>query len=437
MTACAKTPAVPNSPRSIERIVLGNGTRVWTEHVPRSSSVAIGVWIDWMSPHEERSHSGAAHLVQRVAFHGTSERTGEQIARAVESVGGRVSITTGRDHCGYLAQAAPNKLQAAFGLVADLALRPIATQLAIAVEQKKVMDEVLAEAADPNVCLEALFLRSAWIGLGYCREPKGRLLRIRESTSLQSFTPSVLRRLHRESHRPSAITVTLSGNLDHEKVQQAADRIFGAIEEPAKVRTNVTAASRQFWATCNRPEFGVVRMMIGVPACGAADPERHVAALLAAVLGGGRLTRLLEANRCSAEACASQLILFAHEGVLAARLSTEPSSAHATLASAVETMRRLTTDWVSAGELKSAREKYSCALHPKFDSMVERIHDMARQERYFSAVVDPNQEQARMQAVTPREIRDFASSRIARHTLSLAALGNLGGADIHPAALQW
>ena len=226
----------PSARRDVERIVLDNGIRVWTEHVPQSSSVAIGVWIDWMSPYEVASRSGAAHLIQRVAFHGTSARTGEEIAHAVESVGGSVSITTGRDHFGYVAEAPSKHLLAALTLVAELALRPIPTSSAIAVEQKKVMEEVLAEAADPDAALEALFLRSAWIGAGQCREPKGRLLRIRDSLRLQSFARSALLRLHRESHRPSAIAVTISGSLDHGKVQQAVDRIFGSIGEPPPPR---------------------------------------------------------------------------------------------------------------------------------------------------------------------------------------------------------
>lgn len=317
---------------------------------------------------------------------------------------------------------------------------PVPTRSAIAVEQQKATDEVLSEGADPDAALETLFLRSAWIGIGHRREPKGRLLRIRDRMRLQSFTPSVLRRLHHENHRPSATTVTISGNLDHEKARQSAERTFGSIKEQATAPPKVSAASRRFWATCNRPEFGDVRMMIGAPVCGGADPDHHAAALLAAVLGGGaqsRLAQLLGADKCSTEAGVSKVILFAHNGVLATRLTAEPASAQSTLTLAVEAMKRLATDPASARELKSAREICSCALHPTFRSIVERIEDMARQERYFSTVVDPNQEQARMQAVTAAKIQDLASSLINPYTLSLAAVGDLARVELHPAALKW
>lgn len=429
-----------SAPRDMERIVLGNGVRVWTEHIPGSSSAAIGVWFDWASPYEQTSHSGGIHLIQRLALHGAGSQNGEDITRTVEPGGGKASIITGRDHFGYVAEASPKRFLAALGLVADLALCPIPTRSSIAVEQKEVMDQVLSEDADPNAAVEALFLRSAWIGLGHCREPKGRLLRIRDSMRLQSFTPSALRRLHRESHRPSAITVTISGSVEHGKVQRSAERIFGALKEPPTAAAKVSAASRRFWATCNRPEFGDVRIMIGAPVCGAADEDRHVAALLAAVLGGGaesRLARLLGVDKRSAEGGVSKVILFAHDGVLATRLTTEPASAQTTLTSVVEAMRRLATDSVSTRELKNAREICSSALHPAFLSIVERIEDMARQERYFSAVVDPHQEEVRMRAVTPSNIREFASSRIAPHTLSVAAVGNLDGVGMDPAALRW
>lgn len=102
-------------PRDIERIVLSNGVRVWTERVPKSSSTGIGVWVDWASPYEQTSHSGAVHLLQRLALHGNSRETGEDIARAIASLGGRVSITTGRDNFGYFAEVPPSRFLAALG----------------------------------------------------------------------------------------------------------------------------------------------------------------------------------------------------------------------------------------------------------------------------------------------------------------------------------
>lgn len=54
-------------------------------------------------------------MLQRLALHGNSRETGEDIARAIASLGGRVSITTGRDNFGYFAEVPPSRFLAALG----------------------------------------------------------------------------------------------------------------------------------------------------------------------------------------------------------------------------------------------------------------------------------------------------------------------------------
>ena len=80
--------------RDIERTVLDNGVRVWTERVLRSTSIAAGVWVNAGSRYEDLNESGSTHLIQRAAFHGAGKRSADQIARTIASIGGGVSIVT-------------------------------------------------------------------------------------------------------------------------------------------------------------------------------------------------------------------------------------------------------------------------------------------------------------------------------------------------------
>ena len=57
-----------------------------------------------------------------MAFHGTENRSAENIAKAVDALGGDVSIDAGRDYAAYVAKVEPAKLEDGFDLLADLAL---------------------------------------------------------------------------------------------------------------------------------------------------------------------------------------------------------------------------------------------------------------------------------------------------------------------------
>jgi len=71
----------------VARTVLPNGVRVITERMPRVRSVSVGVWIGTGSREETVHQSGISHFIEHMVFKGTKNRSAEQIARSVDSIG--------------------------------------------------------------------------------------------------------------------------------------------------------------------------------------------------------------------------------------------------------------------------------------------------------------------------------------------------------------
>ena len=426
--------------RDIERVVLDNGVKVWTEHVPRATSVALGVWINAGSRYEDVNESGSTHLIQRTAFHGTSKRSAKKIALAVKRFGGDVSITTGRDYAGYLARVAPDDANKALDLLADLALRPALGRQSIAAEQSQILQELREAEADPDVTLESMFLRSIWMDRGLSRPPRGRLLGFRGDTKVYDFKPRSLQRLHRESHHPGAITVTLSGRLRHDGIQKMARKLFGPVLKPEKTASTLATACHRFVALRNRTEFPGVRMMLGFPACSASDLARHTAGLMGAILGGGpnsRLARHATDKTLRVQNAVSEIQMFADTGVLALRLKSKSNQAERALDTMVAELRSLTMKPVGEAELTNARQFRSVEMMKSIGSTTDRIRDLARQERYFGGLVDFGDECEKLNSVTAEEVQRQSAGWIAPHTLSLAALGDLDGVRLAPESLRW
>ena len=74
--------------REIERTRLPNGVRVVTERMPHVRSVSVGVWIGTGSREEQPHETGISHFIEHMVFKGTKNRSAEQIARSVDSIGG-------------------------------------------------------------------------------------------------------------------------------------------------------------------------------------------------------------------------------------------------------------------------------------------------------------------------------------------------------------
>ena len=82
--------------RNIQREVLPNGLTVLTERMDHIRSVSMGIWVKSGSRHEDAHVNGISHFVEHMVFKGTSNRTAEQIARQVDSIGGNMDAFTKR-----------------------------------------------------------------------------------------------------------------------------------------------------------------------------------------------------------------------------------------------------------------------------------------------------------------------------------------------------
>ncbi|MEK7714151.1 MAG: insulinase family protein, partial [candidate division NC10 bacterium] len=82
---------------------LPNGTRIVTERMEHVRSVAVGVWVETGSRHEPEDRGGMSHLIEHLVFKGTATRSAEEIARAIDSVGGHMDAFTAKEHtCFYV-----------------------------------------------------------------------------------------------------------------------------------------------------------------------------------------------------------------------------------------------------------------------------------------------------------------------------------------------
>ena len=74
--------------------------------MPHVRSVTIGVWLTRGSRHEVDERSGIAHFVEHMLFKGTDTRTAEDIAQAIDSIGGQLDAFTAKEYAELLHQGA-------------------------------------------------------------------------------------------------------------------------------------------------------------------------------------------------------------------------------------------------------------------------------------------------------------------------------------------
>ena len=75
--------------------------RVITESMPHVRSVSVGIWIGTGSREEGEHETGISHFIEHMVFKGTKNRSAEEIARSVDSIGGGLDAFTSKEMVSY------------------------------------------------------------------------------------------------------------------------------------------------------------------------------------------------------------------------------------------------------------------------------------------------------------------------------------------------
>src|ERR1700704_1415502 len=73
---------------SVEVTRLSTGLSIVTDAMPHLETASLGVWVGSGSRDERPDEHGISHLLEHMAFKGTSRRSARQIAEEIEAGGG-------------------------------------------------------------------------------------------------------------------------------------------------------------------------------------------------------------------------------------------------------------------------------------------------------------------------------------------------------------
>lgn len=226
-------------PTDLDRITtLSNGLRVASEALPGSFS-GVGVYIEAGSRFENESLRGASHIMDRLAFKSTSQRSGDDMLEKVENLGGNIQCASSRESLMYQAATFNEAVPEAAALLAETIRDPKITDEEVAMQIETARYEIAEIWGKPELILPELVHTAAYKDntLGnplLC--PEERLGAINRDTVL----------MYRDLfYRPERMVVAFAG-VEHEQAIKLATQHFGdmkTLEAPATPTGSETSQS--------------------------------------------------------------------------------------------------------------------------------------------------------------------------------------------------
>src|SRR5664280_562983 len=135
---------------SVEVTRLPSGLSVVTDCMPHLESATLGVWVGAGSRNETSDEHGISHLLEHMAFKGTTRRTSRQIAEEIEAVGGDLNASTSVESTAYFARVLKADVPLALDVLSDILAEPAFDAEELRREQNVIVQEIGAVEDTPD-----------------------------------------------------------------------------------------------------------------------------------------------------------------------------------------------------------------------------------------------------------------------------------------------
>jgi predicted Zn-dependent peptidase len=416
----------------IVRDVLDNGLRIVTERMTQVRSVSIGVWLTRGSRHETAERGGIAHFVEHMLFKGTGTRSAEDIAQAIDSIGGQLDAFTAKEYASYYIKVLDEHLPLALDILADIVRNPAFDPDDIEREKKVVLEEIKMVEDTPDDLVHELFTQGFWEN-----HPLGRPI-LGTKETVESFNAELLRDYFRGVYTAKNLIVSAVGNLEHDRVRELVAGKFGSLVESGEpVLDEAPRVSPKILV--RNKELEQSHVCLGVGSYAQNHDDRYACYVLNTLLGGSMSSRLFQnvrEKRGLAYAVFSGLSAYRDAGSFTIYAGCSNDAVGEVIDLCVEELRVVKNAPVPDSELQRSKDHLKGSLMLSLENTASRMSHLARQEIYFDRQFGLDETLTGIEQVTTADVQRVAADLFRNGSLSATVLGNVNGLKIPPGRLD-
>jgi predicted Zn-dependent peptidase len=410
----------------IVRETLANGVRLLTETMGQVRSVSLGVWLTRGSRDESDAQSGIAHFVEHMLFKGTPTRSAEDIAQAIDSIGGQLDAFTAKEYASYYVKVLDQHLPLAVDILSDIVLRPAFQQVDIDREKKVVLEEIKMVEDTPDDLVHEMFTQSFWEG-----HPLGRpILGSRET--VEAFTQQSLREYFQSAYTAGNIIVSAAGNVDHARVRELVSSAFQSMPSSA-ARAPDTPPTVVPQVIVRDKDLEQSHICVGASSYPQNHDDRYSSYVLNTMLGGSMSSRLFQnirEKRGLAYSVFSGLSAYRDAGNLTIYAGCANDAVSEVIDLMIAELRQIKVSPTGDSELRRAKDHLKGSLMLSLENTSSRMSHLARQEIYFERQFGLDETLDGIERVTTDDVLRVAKDLFSNGALAATVLGQVNGLQI-------
>jgi predicted Zn-dependent peptidase len=399
---------------------LPNGLTVITDPMPHLETAAVGVWVDAGARNETQATNGIAHMLEHMAFKGTSRRSARAIAEEIERVGGFINAYTAREQTAYYARVLKDDVALAVDIIADILQDSAFDNEELAREKGVVIQEIgQSEDTPDDIIFDHLQ------AIAFPDQPLGRPI-LGTEAHVRSFTRETLIEQIKGHYFAHGMLLIAAGAVTHEQMVALGQTHFAKFQTGnTKPVESARYAGGEFRA---EDDLEQAHLALALPGFRSNDEDTYAVSVYSTVLGGGMSSRLFQEAREKRGLCYSIHTFgssYADTGLFGVYAGTSAADAPELVNVIAGEMKSLAEN-AGEDEVARARAQIKSGLLMGMEQASARCEQIAAQMFTYGRLMDTRELIAKIDAVDTKAVSRVAAKVLSNGGLTMAALGPVG-----------
>ncbi len=413
-----------------EKVVLPNGLTVLLLEKRGVPMVNVAGIITTGSLADPTGLEGLASTTAGLLRKGTKTRTAQQFSEDIDFIGGSFDADAGADYTSFGAEFLSKDTAKGLALIADALLHPTFPQAEVDKLLAQSVDGVKAAKDSAREVLFDYYQGYLFDGKGYGRPTTG------DEISLKKIQRDAIVKFYETYYSPGNTILAVAGDFKNEEMKKKIVEAFGswaAKATPAVKAEARGAAKGKKLLLVNKADATQTFFVIGNVGISATDPDRVAVDVVNTVFGARFTSMLNEALRVESGLTYGAMSVFSKDkepGPFAMYSFTRNETTGKAIDMALDVLKKLHTDGVSAEQLASAKSYIKGQFPPSLETSGQLARMIARHEFLGLDDSEVNLLEQRIDAVTPEVAKKIIAKHFPLENLTFLLIGK--SAEIAP-----
>ncbi len=275
---------------ALRQFTMENGLKVILKENRTAPVVALQIWARVGSADEKDEEAGMCHFIEHMIFKGTEKRKVREMAREIESLGGRINAYTSYDQTVYHITIASRYEDTALEILADAIQHSAFDPLELEKEREVILEEIRMGKDNPS---NRLFQQS--MAALFQKHPYRRPI-IGFENAIRAITRDQMVSFFRKWYAPSRMVFIAVGDFSLSEMENKLKETFKEFKPSSENLPKRTQEPEQIGArsALSQGSFKETYLQIAFPISSVTHEDTPALDVLSQILGGGETSRLAQ-----------------------------------------------------------------------------------------------------------------------------------------------